>query len=162
MCSTHSQTHYHRLLGQRVSWCRSEHILLVFASHLFHTYVLPSVSWNAEFLWWVSSCCAASGWSDTTLEPLSFGVVPLHLAGLTQSGSSQVGCCPSSGAFLQCPWRLFSASSPFCLVARFRLRALGLLRAVFCAFLWRLSRRAPVACAPVVPLDECENGWLTQ
>ena len=38
-----------RLFAQCVSWCRSEHLPLVFASNLSHTYVLPSVSWGAEF-----------------------------------------------------------------------------------------------------------------
>ena len=38
-----------RLFAQCVSWCRSEHLSLAFASNLFHTDVLPSVSWGAEF-----------------------------------------------------------------------------------------------------------------
>ena len=38
-----------RLFAQCVSWCRSEHLPLVFASNLFHTYVSPSVLWGAEF-----------------------------------------------------------------------------------------------------------------
>ena len=37
-----------RFFAQCVFWCRSEHLPLVFASNLFHTYVLPSVSWGAE------------------------------------------------------------------------------------------------------------------
>ena len=38
-----------RLFVQCVSWCRSEHLPLVFASNLFHTYVLPNVLWGAVF-----------------------------------------------------------------------------------------------------------------
>ena len=37
-----------RLFAQCVSWCRSEHLPLAFASNVFHTDVLPSVSWGAE------------------------------------------------------------------------------------------------------------------
>ena len=39
----------HRLFAQCVSWCSSERLPFQFASHLFLTYVLPSVSWGCEF-----------------------------------------------------------------------------------------------------------------
>ena len=39
----------HRLFTQCVSWCFSESLPVQFASHLFLTYVLPSVSWGCEF-----------------------------------------------------------------------------------------------------------------
>ena len=39
----------HRLFAQCVSWCSSERLPVQFASHLFLTYVLPSVSWGCEF-----------------------------------------------------------------------------------------------------------------
>ena len=113
-----------RLFAQCVSWCRSEHLPLVFASNLFHTYVLPSVLWGAEF-------CSGSvpavrlldgairRWSDVCwggLAGLPSQQFTWNLAGLTRRGSSQVGCCPSSGASLPCPSEIVLRFQPLCLV----------------------------------------------
>ena len=38
-----------RLFAQCVAWCRSERLPLWFASTLFTSYVLPSISWSMEF-----------------------------------------------------------------------------------------------------------------
>ena len=39
-----------RLFAQCVAWCKSERLPLRFASTLFMSYVLPSISWGVEFL----------------------------------------------------------------------------------------------------------------
>ena len=70
-------------------------------------------------LFWVSPRCTASRWKQCDVgaavlwgclagRPLQF---TWNLAGLTRSGSSQVSCCPSSGASLPCA----SEIQPLCL-----------------------------------------------
>ena len=46
----HPVSRDNRLFAQCVAWCKSERLPLRFASTLFTSYMLPSISWGSEFL----------------------------------------------------------------------------------------------------------------
>ena len=91
-----------RFFAQCVSWCRCEHLPLVFASNLCHTYVLLSVLWGAEILFWVRSVSVVRLF-DRAIRDVGaavcwggFAGLPSqqftwNLAGLMRRSSSQVG-----------------------------------------------------------------------
>ena len=157
-----------RLLAQCVSWCRSEHLPLVFASHLFHICVLKSVSWNAKFVLWVSLCCAAPGWSDATLGHLGWPrgspISAVHI----ESGQpdakrlitsrllplfGRISSMPTGDCSpIPAPLSRGTASSPCSLIAS----------QSSAHFSGDCRSELLLACVPVVPLDECENGLLSK
>ena len=167
-----------RLFAQCVAWCKSERLPLRFASTLFMSYVLPSISWGVEFL--VSSHHTALQVIDRFLLRRCLQVLPTlqfswNWDGLTLFTSAPVDCSLSLAGCTRC-LRVIGALS-LCLSSTpcFRCLSLGL-RVVFlfvnlCAFpslvtvVWGLGPLLTVcgwfrSCART--LDQCLHERLFQ
>ena len=96
----HLVTRGNRLFANCVAWCKTEGLSLRFASTLFTSCVLPSISWGSEFF--ISS--ALRRWGRFLLGWLSGSPVGAFLlAGLTLFISPQAACCHSSDVYTPCP-----------------------------------------------------------
>ena len=82
-----------RLFAQCVAWCKSERLPLRFASTLFTSYVLPSISWGSLPFTCSTPCCGVGGgsfWVGRLVPPSHLS--SWSLVGQMLSTSPLVGC----------------------------------------------------------------------
>ena len=89
----HLVTRGNRLFAQCVAWCKTEGLSLRFASSLFTSYVLPSISWGSEF-----SCP-----SGDRLCSAPLGQIPSWMPPGFPVGAVLLACFHSSDVYTPCP-----------------------------------------------------------